>query len=124
MAGGGHHQLRTKRGKLLADVRVAEMVRCQGVHAPKRRSRFPSSRTGIGGRSEGNRDNPVRGNQLKAARTARRQGGRSRNSAVREQAGRHENPIHAKEAVQRGRKLGVADETRRQTSDGEGRLHY
>ena len=35
MAGGGNHQLWTKRGKLLADVKVAEMVRRQVIRAPK-----------------------------------------------------------------------------------------
>ena len=33
MAGGGHRQLCPKRGKLLADVGVAEMVRRKGVRA-------------------------------------------------------------------------------------------
>ena len=34
MAGGGDRQIRTKRGKLLADVGVEEMVRRRGVCAP------------------------------------------------------------------------------------------
>ena len=34
VTGGEYRKLRTKHGKLLADVRVEEMVHCGGVRAP------------------------------------------------------------------------------------------
>ena len=39
VVGGGNCQLRPKRGKLLADAGVAEMVRLWGLRDPKRNAR-------------------------------------------------------------------------------------
>ena len=57
--GGGHSQLWTNRGKISANVRVVEMVRHQGLRAPKQHARCPSRGTGIGYVLEGNVCNPT-----------------------------------------------------------------
>ena len=77
VAGGGHHQLRPKIGKLISDVGFADMVRYQGIHAPKRRASCPLCGTGFRGGIKGNGVNPARRPQRKVAVTARRKGGRS-----------------------------------------------
>ena len=87
VAGGGHRQLRPKRGKLLAEVGIAEIVRRQGVNSPKRRAICPSRRTGIVGSSKENGGNTVREPKRKAEVNARQQGRRYSNSAGGQRAG-------------------------------------
>ena len=99
MTGGRHFQLRPKRGKLLADVGVAEMVCCWGLCAPKRCASYPLHRTGIIRAHKRNGDNSDRIPQHKAEGTMMRQGGRYCDSAGRQQDGRHDSPINAKETV-------------------------
>ena len=47
MAGGGHIELWPKRGNILAEVGVAEMVRCRSLYATKRCDRCPLCGTDI-----------------------------------------------------------------------------
>ena len=123
MAGEEHCELRTKRGKIFSYIRVSEMALCRGILVPKRCARFPLSGTGLKFGIKGNGCNTYSRPQQMFVGTSRYKGGRYCDGAGRQQASRHDSPLHAEEMIQRGRMLGEADEERGQTGDWKGRIY-
>ena len=72
VVGGGHCQLWTKRGNLLDDAGVVEMVFLRGIYAPKLCASCPSSGTGLRGGTKINGGNTAKRPQYTVAETARR----------------------------------------------------